>query len=143
MLMRFSHRYWKMYWNYNQGSCILLISNEWFKYHIFLLSAACAQPLGLENKHISDAYLSGSEPSFHRFRLNNNDAWRTNPYTMDNQEFVQVTLTPYGKTVTALAFEGLSAWAMSFTLSTSEDGSEWQEYTFQGKIEVRSESYFF
>ena len=55
---------------------------------------------------------------------------------MDNQEFVQVTLTPYGKTLTALAFEGLSAWAMSFTLSTSEDGSEWQEYTFQGKIEV-------
>ena len=35
MLMRFSHRYWKMYWNYNQGSCILLISNEGFKYHIF------------------------------------------------------------------------------------------------------------
>lgn len=102
----------------------------------FLLSAACAQPLGLENKHISDAYLSGSHPSFHRFRINNNDAWRTNLYTMDNQEFVQVTLTPYGKTVTALAFEALSAWAMSFTLSTSEDCSEWQEYTFQGKIEV-------
>ena len=59
---------------------------------------------------------------------------------MDSRDFVQVTLTPYGKTVTALALQGESNWVTSFTLSTSEDGTEWQDYLVQGKVKVSGDN---
>ena len=62
---------------------------------------------------------------------------------MDSREFIQVTLTPYGKTVTALALEGDYHWVKSFTLSTSEDGTEWHEYIVRGKIQVLNAGHYF
>jgi len=48
-----------------------------------------------------------------------------------------VVVTPYGRTVTALAIESYLHMVTSFTLRTSEDGVEWYDYIVHGKTEVR------
>ena len=106
-----------------------------------LLFPACATPLGLENRHLHTSYLSASGGSFGKIRFNNNQFWSTSN-SMDSRDFVQVTLTPYGKTVTALALQGESRWVTSFTLSTSEDGTEWKDYIVQGNVKVSGDRVF-
>lgn len=96
-------------------------------------STACANPLGLENGHILDNHLDASSNSVDKIRLHNNRVWMSSP---DSREFVQVTLAPYGKTVTALALQGEVHWVSSFTLRTSDDGTEWMDYIVQGKVKV-------
>ena len=84
---------------------------------------------------MDDTYISASAQSFGKIRLNNNQIWSSYP-NMDSREFVQVTLTPYGKSVTAIALQGDVNWVMTFTLSTSEDGTEWHDYMVQGEVQV-------
>lgn len=82
-------------------------------------------------------YLSGTSNKhrWYRIRLNNDQAW--NSESRDPREYFQVVIKPYGKTVTALAIQGNSHWVTSFTLKTSEDGTEWHDYTVNGNIEVK------
>lgn len=84
---------------------------------------------------MDDSYLSGSAKNFQKMRLNNHDAWTSSP-TMDSDEYVQVTLRPYGRTVTALAFQGYTNWVITFILRTSEDGTEWHDYNVHGETKV-------
>lgn len=102
-----------------------------------LISTACAEPLGLENGHMHKDYLSGSSNKnrCYSIRLNNNQPWYSEQ--LDPREYFQVVITPYGKTVTALAFQGYTHFVTSFTLKTSEDGTEWHDYTVHGNIEVK------
>ncbi|KAJ7379101.1 hypothetical protein OS493_018900 [Desmophyllum pertusum] len=97
---------------------------------------ACAEPLGLETGKLHGDYLSGSSKGalWTSIRLNNNKPWTG--ATGDTQEYIQVVIKPYGKTVTALAIEGYSHLVTSFTLRTSEDATEWNDYTVNGNIEV-------
>lgn len=103
-----------------------------------LISTACAEPLGLENGHLHTDYLSGSSDKYRwpNIRLHNDQPWYSEPHR-DTREYLQVVITPYGKTVTALAVESQSYMVTSFTLRTSEDGVEWYDYTLHGNIEVR------
>lgn len=102
-----------------------------------LISTACAEPLGLETGKLHGDYLSGSSKGalWTSIRLNNNKPWTG--ATGDTQEYIQVVIKPYGKTVTALAIEGYSHLVTSFTLRTSEDATEWNDYTVNGNIEVK------
>ena len=109
--------------------------------YCLLTFPACATPLGLENGQLHSSYLSASGGSFGRIKFNNNQFWST-WNSKDSRDFVQVTLTPYGKTVTALALQGESRWVTSFTLSTSEDGTEWKDYIVQGKVKVFGDRVF-
>jgi len=92
----------------------------------------------LENGNLHTDYLSGSSAKnrWDYIRLHNNHPWYSD-FRSDNQEYLQVVVTPYGRTVTALAVESHLHMVTSFTLRTSEDGVEWYDYIVHGNIEVR------
>ncbi|XP_022785986.1 uncharacterized protein LOC111326285 [Stylophora pistillata] len=100
----------------------------------FIGCKACAKPLGMENRQLEQISGSSNKNRWHYIRLNNNLPWY--PTTSDKRIFIQVVIRPYGKTVTALSIQGHSYWVISFTLGTSEDGSEWYDYNINGNIVV-------
>ena len=100
-----------------------------------LILTACAKPLGMENRQLTQISGSSNPKRWHYIRLNNDLPWY--PLTSDNRIFIQVVVSPYGKTVTALAIQGHSYWVTSFTLGTSKDGSEWHDYYVDGNVVVR------
>lgn len=92
----------------------------------------------MENGNVHTDYLSGSSGK-HRWdyiKLHADNPWYSDSHC-DNREYLQVVVTPYGKTVTALAVQSHLHMVTSFTLKTSEDGVEWCDYTVHGNIEVR------
>ena len=103
-----------------------------------MISTACAKPLGLENGHLHTDYLSGSsgKDRWNFIKLHHDNPWYSKPHR-DKREYLQVVVTPYGRTVTALAVESHSFMVTSFTLKTSEDGVDWYDYIVHGNIEVR------
>lgn len=103
-----------------------------------LISTACTEPLGMENRQLKQLSGSSHRARWNSIRLNNNQPWY--PLRSDNREFLQVVIKPYGKTVTALTIQGNTYWIISFTLRTSQDGSEWHDYLVNGNIEVTSVS---
>ena len=100
---------------------------------VLLLLTACAKPLGMENRQLEQISGSSNKNRWHYIRLNNLPWY---PTTSDKRIFIQVVIRPYGKTVTALSIQGHSYWVISFTLGTSEDGSEWYDYNINGNIVV-------
>lgn len=112
-------------------------------HYLVLIFTACAEPLGLENGHLHTDYLSGSSSKYrwNYIKLHDNNPWYSEP-RRDNREYLQVVVTPYGRTVTALAVESHSFMVTSFTLKTSEDGVEWYDYIVHGNIEVSCFSKF-
>lgn len=111
-------------------------------HYLVLIFKACAEPLGLENGHLHTDYLSGSSNKYrwNYIKLHDNNPWYSE--RRDNREYLQVVVTPYGRTVTALAVESHSFMVTSFTLKTSEDGVEWYDYIVHGNIEVSCFSKF-
>ena len=83
----------------------------------------------------SNYYLSASHGTGNGIRLNNGHSWSSYPH-MDSEEFVQITVSPFGKTVTAIVLQAHAHWVTSFTLATSEDGTEWHEYVINGIVKV-------
>ena len=105
--------------------------------YLALISTACAEPLGLENGNVNTDYLSGSsgKDRWDYIRLHADNPWYSDS-PRDNRQYLQVVVTPYGKTVTALAVQSHLHMVTSFTLKTSEDGVEWYDYIVHGNIEV-------
>lgn len=116
---------------------ILRIGLTLYDYFV-LITTACAEPLGLENGNIHADYLSGSsgKDRWDHIKLHDDYPWYSDS-RRDSREYLQVVVTPYGRTVTALAVESHLHMVTSFTLKTSEDGVEWYDYIVHGNIEVR------
>lgn len=92
----------------------------------------------MENGNVHTDYLSGSSGKnrWDYIKLHADNPWYSDSHR-DNREYLQVVVTPYRKTVTALAVQSHLHMVTSFTLKTSEDGVEWYDYTVHGNIEVR------
>ncbi len=86
--------------------------------------------------HIDYLSASSNKHRWNNIRLKNFQPTPWYGEQLDPQEYFQVVITPYGKTVTALAIQGDTHFVTSFTLKTSEDGTEWHDYTVHGCIEV-------
>lgn len=99
-----------------------------------------AQAYGLETQEVGPELLSGlyqqSYQPFEEARLYFHDRWYTN--LRNGDEYLEITLHPFGKVITAFAVQGFVYRMVSmFTVSYSIDEKNWFDYKVDGKLKVR------
>jgi hypothetical protein len=83
--------------------------------------------------------MSGSnQHSYQKFeeaRLYYGDRWIT--YVDSGNEYLEITIQPFGKVITAVAIQGHHRRTTLYTLTYSEDGKNWLDYNIDGRKQVR------
>ena len=88
----------------------------------------------IPDRDITASSALNSDSSAFRARLANTKAWI--PSSNDKHPWIQVNLQ-YGRSMTAIVTQGFNgSFVKSYYVSYGDDGSNWMNYTVQGKIKV-------
>lgn len=107
---------------------------------IFSLACSLSKPLGLQsgvipNDDITQSSIRQNNPQYSGFqaRLQNSGSWIAG--SKDSKAWIQVKL-PQHYTLSAVATQGFTGFIKQYTLSYSDDGVNWNDYTIGGVIKV-------
>ncbi|XP_031575396.1 uncharacterized protein LOC116308982 [Actinia tenebrosa] len=120
---------------------IRILPREWHNWVCMRIEfAGCkvlAQAYGLETQEVGPELLSGSHITSTRFeyaRLYFNNRWYSNLQT--GVEYLEITLQPFGKVITAFAVQGFHRLITMYTVSYSVDDKNWYGYKVDGKVKM-------